>query len=108
MGAGQGDGTRECVLVHTDPAAGGPGPAALAEMIQDIEGLCVGQSGLLQDGALALGEADLAGAARDPPDPPGRAAVAAEGEISEAPAAGIRASGILATEVFDGMHVAPS
>ena len=71
-------------------------------------GLLVGQPGLLQDGALALGEAGLAGAAVDHADASGLAAVAAEGEISVSPAAGIGASGILAAEVFDGMHAGPS
>jgi hypothetical protein len=57
MGAGQGEVTCDGVLVHADQASGGPGAAALAEMIQDIEGLRIGQSALLQDRALAFGEA---------------------------------------------------
>jgi hypothetical protein len=71
-------------------------------------GLLVGQPGLLQDGPLAFGETGLAGAAGDHPDVSGLAAVAAEGEISESPAARIGALGILAAEVFDGVHAGPS
>jgi hypothetical protein len=108
MGTGQGDVACHGILVHTDEASGGPGPAALADVIQDVEGLGVGQSGLLQDGALAFGEAGLAGAAVDHADAMAFATPAPEGEISVAPAAGIGALGILAAEVFDGMHADPS
>ena len=104
MGTGQGDVTCDGVLVHADQASGGPGPAALAEVIQDIEGLRIGQAGVLQDGTLAFGEAGLASTAVDHADAPGPATVAPEGEISVAPTAGVGALGILATEVFDGMH----
>src|SRR3954452_16680380 len=108
MGAGLGDVARHRVLIHLHQATGGPGPAALADVVQDGMDLRVGQPGLLEDGALAFGEASLAGAAVDHPDASGLAAVAAEGEIPEAPAAGIGALGILAAELFDGMHAGPS
>ena len=72
-------------LSTLDQAAGGPRPAALAEVFQDVQGLLIGQAGLLQDGALALGEAGLAGAAVDHADAPGLAAPAAEVEIFAAP-----------------------
>jgi hypothetical protein len=77
-------------------------------VVQDGLDLLVGQTGLLQDGALALGEASLAGAAVDHPDASGLAAVASEGEISETSTARIGASGILAAEVFDGVHAGRS
>jgi hypothetical protein len=108
MGTGQGEVAGDGVLVHADQASGGPGAAALAEVIEDIEGLRIRQSASLQDRALALGEAGLAGAAGDHADASGLAAVAAEGEIPMAPAARIGALGILAAEVFDGMHAGPS
>jgi hypothetical protein len=108
MGTGLGEVAGHGVLVHADEASGGPGPAALADVIQDVDGLGVGQSGLLQDGALALGEAGLAGAAVDHADAMAFATVAPEGEISVAPEAGVGALGILAAEVFDGMHAGPS
>ena len=108
MGAGFGNVARHRVLIHLHQATGGPGPAALSDVVQDGMDLRVGQPGLLQDGALALGEAGLAGAAGDHADASGLAAVAAEGEIPVPPTTGIGASGILAAEVFDGMHVGPS
>jgi hypothetical protein len=108
MGAGQGYVTRHCVLIHLHQATGGAGPTALSDVVQDGVDLLVGQSGLLQDGALALREAGLAGAAVDHADASGLAPVAEESEISMAPAAGIGALGVLAAEVFDGVHVSPS
>jgi hypothetical protein len=108
MGAGHGDVTCDGVLVHADQATGGPGPAALAEVVQDVEGLGIRQPAVLQDGALALGEACLAGAAVDHADAAGLAAVTPEGEISEPPATRFGALGILAAEVFDGRHAGPS
>jgi hypothetical protein len=108
VGTGLGDVACHGVLVHTDEASRGPGPAALAEVIQDVEGLGIGQARLLQDGALALGEAGLAGAAGDHADAMAFATVAPEGEVSMAPATGVGALGILAAEVFEGMHAVPS
>jgi hypothetical protein len=89
MSAGQGDVARDGVLIDPDQSAGGSGPTALS------------------DRALALGELGLAGAAGDHADPLAFAAPAAEGEISTAPETGLGAVGILATEEFDGFHVAP-
>ena len=107
MSPGQGDVAGDGVLVHADQAAGGPRPTALSDMVQDIVGLRIGQAGLLQDRALALGELGLAGAAVDHADPLAFAAPAAEGEISTAPEAGLGAVGILATEMFNGVHMNP-
>src|SRR4051812_34963834 len=108
MGAGFGDVACDRVLIHLHQATGGPGPAALSDGVRDGMGLLVGQPGLLQDGALALGETGLAGAAIDHADASGLAAVAAEGEISVAPAARIGAVAILAAEVIDRVHVGRS
>src|SRR5512135_740505 len=107
MGAGQGEVACDGVLVHTHQASGGPRPATLAEVIQDIEGLRVGQSRLLQDGPLAFGEAGRAGAAVGHADAVALAAPATEGEVSPASAARIGALGILATDVLDGDHADP-
>src|SRR4051794_32315166 len=57
MGAGLGDVTRSCVLIHLHQATGRPGPASLSDVVQDGMDLLVRQPGLLQDGALAFGEA---------------------------------------------------
>ena len=81
MGAGPGDEARDSVLAHADQAAGGPGAAALAEMLQDVEGLGIRQSALLQDGPLALGEAVLAAAAVEEPALV-RAVAGADGEVA--------------------------
>src|SRR3982751_1913651 len=104
MGPGQGDVASDGVLVDIHQAAGGPGPAAFPDVAEDLADLLIGQAGLLQDGALALGEAGLAGAAVDHADPLGFAAPTAEGEIPVAPENRIGAEGILPTELFDGMH----
>ena len=108
MGSGQGDVACDRVLIHLHQASGGAGPTALSDVVQDGVDLLVGQSGLLQDGPLSFGEAGLAGAAVDHADASGPAAVAAEGKVSLPPAAGFGALGILAAEVFDGMHAGPS
>ena len=104
MGAGLGQVAGHGVLVHLDQAAGGPGPAALAEVLEDGQGLLVGQAGVFQDGPLALGEGPLAGAAVDQADASGLAAPAAEVEVFTASDTGLGALGILATEVFDRDH----
>jgi hypothetical protein len=104
MAAGQGDVACDGVLVDIHQAAGGPGPAALADVAEDVEGLFVGQARLLKDGALALGGAGLAGAAVGHADPLAFAAPTAEGEIPVASETRIGARRILATELFDGLH----
>jgi hypothetical protein len=104
MSPGEGRVPRHGVLIDPDQTAGGARPAALAKVLKDREGLVVGQSGLLQDGALALGEGVLAGAAVNHADPPTLAAPAAEVEVFAATDAGIGAVGILATQAFDRYH----
>ena len=104
MGPGECQVARYGVLVHLDQASGGPRPAALTEVLEDGQGLLVGQSGVLQDGPLALGEGPLAGAAVDQADAAAFATVAAEVEVFTAPDADLGAIGILAAEAFDGNH----
>jgi hypothetical protein len=107
MGSGQSEVAGDGILIHLDQAAGGPRPTALAEVIQHVEDCLVGQSCLLQDRPLAFREAGLAGTAVDHANAIAFPAPAPEGEISFAPAARIGAVGILATEVFDGLHADP-
>ena len=102
MLSGQGDVACDCVLIDMNQATGGPGAAALSDVVQEVAGFRLGEAGLLQDGALAFGELGLAGAAGDHADSLALAAPAAEGEISAAPEPGLGAVGILATEEFDG------
>jgi len=92
------------ILVHADHPAGCPCPAALTDVVQDVEDRLVGQAGLLQDGPLALGEVSLAGAAVDHADAFAFAAPTPEDEISLAPGEPIGTFGVLATELVDGIH----
>jgi hypothetical protein len=106
LGVGPGECQIAChgVLVHIDQATGRSCPAAFPEVLQDGEGLVVGQAGVFEDGPLALGEGALAGAAVDQADPPALAAEATEVEVFPASDAGIGAVGILTAEVLDGDH----
>src|SRR5512135_169251 len=101
MSTCQGDVPGDRILVHTHQAAGTPRSAPLADMVQHVPGLRVGQAGLLQDGPFALGEVGLAGAAIDHANPLALAAPASEDEVSLTPLASIGAVGILTTKVLD-------
>src|SRR6516225_4147380 len=85
------------VLLHADQAAGLADAAALGQVVQDRQGAVAAQAGAEERGALALGEAGLAGAAAQE-----EAAVAAiagrGGEVAVAPFAGVGAVRVLATE----------
>src|SRR4051812_40466821 len=95
------------ILVHAHHAAGAPRSTALADVIQHVEDLLIGQARLLQDGPLSLGEVGLAGAAKDHPNAFTLAAPTTEVEISLPPRAPIWAVGVLAKEVLDGLHDDP-
>src|SRR3954453_13255630 len=49
VGAGQRQVACHRVLVHLDQATGGPCPAAFLDVLQDGEGLVVGQAGMLEN-----------------------------------------------------------
>ena len=83
--AGEGDVPHDGVLGDADQAGGGADAAALADMLEDGDGLLGGQLAALQGGALALGVGSLADAAVDHADELVAAAPAAE--INVAPAA---------------------
>ena len=102
MSPGLSDVACDGVLIHSHQPAGGPRPAALAEVIQYAQDLRVGELCRLQNRPLAFREASLTGAAVDHADPLAPAAPAPKAEISVAPAAGIRAVRILAAQVLDG------
>jgi len=104
VGAGECQVARHGVLVHIDQTACGSRPTAFPEVLQDGQGLLVGQPGLLQDRPLALGEGTLAGPAVDQADSPGFATPAAEVEVFTASDTGLGAVGILTAEVLDGGH----
>src|SRR5512135_1874035 len=107
MAPGQGDVTCDGVLIDLDQAAGGPGSAPLPDVVQHLANLHLGEARLLQDSAFALGGAGLAGATGDHANALALATVTPEGEVSLAPAAGIGALRILATELLDGWHAGP-
>ena len=91
------------VLIDARQASGLPDAAAVLEVLEDGEGLVVGQSCAEQGGALALREAQLAGAAGE------HAALVravAEGDAEVAPAAQavVRALGVLAAEQVKVFH----
>jgi hypothetical protein len=88
------------VLADADQAAGLADADALLEVGQDGGGLVIGQAAAEQGGALALGEAGLAGAAvqQQAPVP----AVAAAGrEVAVAALAVVGAVGVLAAEAAE-------
>ena len=82
MGVCQGDVPGDRILVHAHQAAGTPCAASFADVVQHVQGLRVGQAGLLQDGSFALGEVGLAGAAMDHANPLAFATPAPEAEVS--------------------------
>jgi hypothetical protein len=92
------------VLVHLDQATGGPGAATLADVFEQRDGLVLGQPGVFQGGPFALGKGPLAGAAVDHADPLACAGPTAEIKVALVALARVRASRILAAEVFDGLH----
>ena len=107
MSTCQGDVPGDRILVHPHQAAGAPRTAPLADVVQHVQGLRVGQAGLLQDGPFALGEVGLTGPAIDHVNAFALATPAPEDEITATSLAPIGAVKILATEVLDGMHGDP-
>src|SRR3954468_876153 len=91
------------VLVDFDQAAGGPGAGALADVLQDADGLVQGKPGVFQRGAFALGEGAFAAAAVGHADALAPARPTAEIQVALAAFAPVRAVGILAAEVLDGV-----
>src|SRR4051812_49223797 len=83
LGMGPGDRQITChsVLVDIDQATGGSCPTSFLDVLQNVQGLVVGQAGVFEDGPLALREGALAGAAVDHANPPALATPATEGEI---------------------------
>jgi len=65
MGAGDRQVTCHGVLVDIEEATGGPCPTSFLDVVQEGQGLVVGQAGVFQDGPLALGEGAFAGPAVD-------------------------------------------
>jgi hypothetical protein len=91
------------VLADADQACGLADAAAVGEMAEDAEQFVLGQAGVEERGALAFGEAGLAGLAVQ--QAAGIAAVAhADGEVAGVAAAVVRAIGVLAAEAAEVIH----
>lgn len=92
------------VAVDVDQAPGLSDAAALGEVLEDGAGLLLGQVGLEQGRALALGEAVFAGLAVEQADVVVLAVAAADGEVCGVAPAVEGAIGILATEAREVVH----
>src|SRR4051794_22203206 len=92
------------IAVDFDQASGLPDAAALGEVLEHRAGLLLGQVGVEQRRALALGEAVLAGVAIEQPDVILFAVAAADGEVSGVALAEQGAIGILAAEASEVVH----
>jgi hypothetical protein len=101
--AGESSQAHDGVVFDTDEAAGLPHATALGEVVEHIEGFGLGESGVEQGSALALGEAGLAAAAGEQPAPV-LAVAEGDAEVTLAAQAVIGAVGILAAEVAEVVH----
>ena len=90
--------------MDTDEASGGPDAATLVEVVQDGEGLVLGQMGVEQGRALALGEAVLAGLAVEQADVVEFAVAGADGEVAGVTETVGGTVGILAAEASEVVH----
>jgi hypothetical protein len=95
------------VAVDTHQAFGLADTAPLGEMLQDGDGLLLGQMRTEQRGALAFGEAIAAGSASEEADRGILAVATGDGEVFAAPDAVIGASGIQAAEHREVIHGSP-
>jgi hypothetical protein len=100
-GFGQSD---DGVAMGADEATGLADAVALGEVVEDGAGLLLGHPAVEQRGALALGEAGLAGPAVEQSDVVILAVAAADGEIAGVAAAVQEAFGILAAEAREVVH----
>jgi len=92
------------IAVDVDEASGLSDSASLGEVPEHGAGLLLGQMGVEQWRALALGEAVLAGLAVEQADVVVLAVAAADGEVCVAALAEEAAIGILAAEACEVVH----
>jgi hypothetical protein len=108
MGAGEAAEPRHGGAADAGEAAGLADAAAVRDVGEDGLGLAGGQAGVEQRGALALGEARLAGLAVEQPAPVG-AVEAADGQVAVAALPGVGAIGVEAAEAAEVVvHDPPS
>jgi hypothetical protein len=89
------------VLIDAGQAAGLADAAALAEVVEDAEDLVVGEAGAEQGGALALGEAGLAGTAGEHAALLVLAVAEGDTEVGAAAAAVVGTRGVLTAETVE-------
>jgi hypothetical protein len=94
-GSGQVD---DGIGMDADEAPGLADAVAFGEVLQGGEGLVLGQPAVEQRGALALGEAGLAGSAVEQADPVVSAVAVADGEVAGVAPPVQGAIGVLATK----------
>ena len=104
MSAGQFRQSDDRIGVDVDQASGLSDAAALAEVLEDGAGLLLGQVGVEQGRALALGEAVFAGLAVEQADVVVLAVTGADGEVCGVASAVGGAIGILAAEAREIVH----
>ena len=92
------------IAVDLDQASGLPDAAALGEVLEHGAGLRLGEMGVEQRRALALGEAVFAGLAIEQADVVVLAVAAADGEVCGVALAEEAAIGILAAEAYEVVH----
>ena len=92
------------VGIDADQASGLSDTAALGEVLEHGEGLLLGEMGVEQGRALALGEAVLAGLAVEQADVVLLAVAAADREVSGVASAVEGAIGVLAAEAREVVH----
>jgi hypothetical protein len=100
-GSGQPD---DGVAMGADQAAGLADAVALGEVVKDGGGLLLGQAAVEQRGALALGEAGLAGLAVEQADVVILAVAVTDGEVAGVAPPMQGAFGILAAEAREVVH----
>jgi hypothetical protein len=92
------------VLIDADEAGGLSNAAAVLEVLEDREGLVVGQARAEQGRAFALGEAHLAGAAGEQAALFVLAVAEGDAEVASATPAVVGAMGVLAAEGVEAVH----
>jgi len=95
------------VLIDADQPPGLAHATALDEVVQDGLDFREGQAGVKQRGALAFGEANLAGTAGEHPALFGGPVAEADAQVVSAAPAIIRTRGVLAAEATQVVHAAP-
>lgn len=94
----------DAISVDVDQASGLSDAAAFGEVWEDGAGLLLGQVGVEQRGALALGEAGLAGVTGEQSDVVRFAVAVADREVCGVASAVQGALGILAAEAREVVH----